>query len=457
MEEEEQGDYTARASLAMVGHYFRMMEIWPIVCQHVHIPQKVKQHQPQEKLLDCFLNILAGGHGLIELHTLIRPDLVVQRAFGRSSCAEQSTISDTLDACDAQTNAHMRAALKDILARHGQASRHSYTQQLHVWDVDMTGWPGGRQGEGVEKAFFADHAHRRGRQLGRVLATPYDEVLVDRLYNGKRQLENCLCELVRDAEVMLETDADDEAARNRRKNTVLRVDGGGGTEADINWMLSRQYHVMVKLRNALRAHKLAQSVVAWVVDERFPARQLGWVEHPTRYGAPTRQLAIRTRKLGGPKAGEWGHCVLVFTLSDTQLSDLLAAPSPTSPADPQALFNALHFYDLRGGAAETQFKGDKQGLGLAHRNKRRFYAQDMLVLLGQLAHNFVIWMRNRLARVDSRFASFGIHRIVRDVFRIDGCVRFRQEGGLEQLEQVVLNPRHPLSDVVARAFSPDYV
>ena len=69
------------------------------------IAQKVKQHQPQEKLLDCFLNILAGGHGLSELHTLVRPDQVVQRAFGRSRCAEQSTISDTLDACDAHTNA----------------------------------------------------------------------------------------------------------------------------------------------------------------------------------------------------------------------------------------------------------------------------------------------------------------------------------------------------------------
>jgi hypothetical protein len=40
----------------------------------------------------------------------------------------------------------------------------------------------------------------------------------------------------------------------------------------------------------------------------------------------------------------------------------------------------LYAYDRRGGAAETQFKGDKQGLFLAKRNKRAFDAQAMLVL-----------------------------------------------------------------------------
>ena len=68
---EEQADYTARASLALIGRSFRAMELWPIVCEQVHIPQKVKQYQPHEKLLDCFINILAGGQGLIEIETLV--------------------------------------------------------------------------------------------------------------------------------------------------------------------------------------------------------------------------------------------------------------------------------------------------------------------------------------------------------------------------------------------------
>jgi hypothetical protein len=50
-------------------------------------------------------------------------------------------------------------------------------------------------------------------------------------------------------------------------------------------------------------------------------------------------------------------------------------------------------YDQRGGGIETAFKGDKQGLGLTKRNKKRFEAQHMLVLLGSLAHHAVIWAR----------------------------------------------------------------
>jgi len=74
---------------------------------------------------------------------------------------------------------------------------------------------------------------------------------------------------------------------------------------------------------------------------------------------------------------------------------------------------ALHAYDRCGGGVETRTKGDKQGLGLSHRNKHRFVAQEMLVLLGQLAHDVVIWTRNDLAQVDPRFQKYGIERTVR--------------------------------------------
>lgn len=52
----------------------------------------------------------------------------------------------------------------------------------------------------------------------------------------------------------------------------------------------------------------------------------------------------------------------------------------------------------------------------------RFAAQEMLVLLGQFAHDLVIWTRNDLARVDRRFHKYGIERTVRDAMHIDGCI-----------------------------------
>jgi hypothetical protein len=170
----------------------RQMEVWQTVDQHVHISQKVIEHTPSDKLKDAFINILAGGHGLIEVNSRVRPDEALQRAFGRKSCADQSTISDTLNLCTEKTVEQLRQAVQELYRAHSRGYRHNYQQGLQVLDVDMTGMPAGRQGEGVTKGFFAGNKNRRGRQLGRVTATLYDEIVVDRLYQGKTQLERSL-------------------------------------------------------------------------------------------------------------------------------------------------------------------------------------------------------------------------------------------------------------------------
>jgi hypothetical protein len=66
---------------------------------------------------------------------------------------------------------------------------------------------------------------------------------VDQLYDGKRQLDRSLTELVTRAEDVLGLD------ENRRKRTIVRIDGGGGDDADIDWLLGRDYHLLVKVKN----------------------------------------------------------------------------------------------------------------------------------------------------------------------------------------------------------------
>ena len=397
-----------------------------------HIKQKVRIHRPLDKLLDCFINILAGGHGVVEVNTRVRPDRAVQLAFGRQRCAEQSTISHTLDACTAANVQQLQTAIKAILQQHSHAYRHDYQSHWQLLDVDMTGLPAGRLGQGVSKGYFARQPNRRGRQLGRVLATRYDEIIVDRLYDGKRQLDKCLQPLLLAAEEVL------ELSENRRKNTIVRIDAGGGEDADINWVLARDYQLLVKVKNWRRAEKLARSVRQWYPDPKLHEREVGWMEQPHGYIRPTRQLALRTRK----KNGDWSYHVLVFTLSDPLLLEL-CAPAMPAPSQPQdILFAALHAYDRRSGGLETQNRGDKQGLGLSHRNKHRFSAQEILVLLAQLAHDLVIWTRNDLAHVDTRFQKYGIQRTVRDVLHIDGQVQISAQG---HIEQVRLNDNHPLT------------
>ena len=101
---------------------------------------------------------------------------------------------------------------------------------------------------------------------------------------------------------------------------------------------------------------------------------------------------------------------------------VLRRPS-SQAADPVAVLAAyVTFYDQRGGGIETSFKGDKQGLGLTKRNKKRFEAQQMVMLLGSLAHNVVVWARRWLS--SQKIQQCGILRMVRDVFHISGLLRF---------------------------------
>ncbi len=115
---------------------------------------------------------------------------------------------------------------------------------------------------------------------------------------------------------------------------------------------------------------------------------------------------------------------------------MLSRPS-SQAADPTAVLAAyVTFYDQRGGGIETSFKGDKQGLGLTQRRKKRFEAQQLVMLLGSWAHNVVVWARRWLS--SQKIPHGGILRMVRDVFHVRGLLRFDAFGSVVE---IVLNQR----------------
>lgn len=442
---ETESQYSKHASLALIGRRFETLKLWAVVQEEVTIKQKVVQYEPLDKLLDCLINILAGGRGLIEINTRVRSDQALQRAFGRSGCAEQSTVSQTLDACTSANVRQMRTAMKRVVQQHGQVMQHPAKEWL-LLDVDTVGLVAGEQGEEVSKGYFSGGRDQRGRQLGRVLATGYDEVIVERLYAGTRQLEHSLLDLVAAAEDALHLGDADRA--DDLENIVWRIDAGGGTDDNINPLLRRGYQVLTKAHNWRRAVKLAASVQHWECDPKTAQRDVGWVTSPHAYVRPTRQLVIRTVT----KKGKIRYRVLICSLSDEQLCECFKLDvADVASGTPWPL---LYAYDLRGGGIETQNRCDKQGLGLGHRNKRSFAAQEMLVLLGQLAHLFLIWMRNELALSDPHFAHYGLKRMVRDVCAIDGIVHFDRDRNVIRVD---LNSQHPLSAAVSTAFESGYV
>lgn len=423
--------FSAQASLGVIGIQMKKMGIWEEIEKEVEIDQKVIKHRPIDKLKDVLINILAGGHGIVEINRRVRSDMALQKAFGRKACAEQSTISETLNACTMENVEQLRQALKVVYQKHSQGYQHNYEEHVQVMDVDMTGLVAGQQAEEATKGYFAGVRNRRGRQLGRVLATNYAESVFEKLYPGTVQLDQNLQELVQGAEAVLDLD------ESRRKRTIIRIDGGGGKDADVNWLLKRGYWLLVKVKNWLRARKLAKTVETWFPDPKEPGREFGWVGTPHVYEGATRQVAIRSEK-----EGKWHYRILVFNLTDEMLFDLAQATPPPTCSDAAIIQAALCAYDLRGGGVETANKGSKQGLGLNKRNKRLFAAQEMLTLLAQLAYNLIIWVRSLLALHNPNLAHYGMLRMVRDVFNIPGSLRFDQEG---QIISVRLRTEHDLA------------
>src|SRR2546426_7151764 len=88
--------FTGCATLAAIGIKLRELEVFQPIKQSVQIAQKTIKDSPADKLYDAFISLLAGAHGLVEINTRLRADGALQRAFGRSRCAEQSMVQDTL-------------------------------------------------------------------------------------------------------------------------------------------------------------------------------------------------------------------------------------------------------------------------------------------------------------------------------------------------------------------------
>ncbi len=427
---------TAHASLAALGVSVRQVDLFGPIHAGVHIAQKTVRYAPTDKLYDAFIALLAGAHGLVEINGRLRPDRALQAAFGRIGCAEQSVVQDTLDACTQETVTQLEAALDAIYRQQSQGYRHDYAQQWQILDVDMSGLPCGRKAALATPGYFAKQRNRRGRQLGRVLATRYHEIVVDRLFDGKTQLVTALLPLVLAAEQTLELD------EVQRQRTLVRVDAGAGSVSDINWLLFRGYHVLAKDYSTKRASSLAAQVTEWFLDPHDPQRQVGLVPVPAdEYHAGLhRRLVTRVAVRCRLATGQWGVGVVICTLPPTEALALAGQdPSHDAPLATDARAIALAYvalYDQRGGGVETTFKEDKQGLGLTKRSKKRFAAQQVLVALGSLAHNVLVWAKRWLHANLPGIARFGVKRLVRDVFGIGGRVELDADG---HVTRIVLN------------------
>ncbi|MBI3693612.1 MAG: transposase [Acidobacteria bacterium] len=391
------------------------------------------RYTPIEKLYDCFIGILAGAQGIADINRVLRADPALQAAFGRTACAEQSTLQDTLDACTPQTIAQLEVAWEELFRLHSRAGCHPFAREYLLLDIDLTGNPCGKKAACATKGYFAGQKNRRGRQVGRVLATAYREIVVDRLFPGHTVLIGALEAMVRAAEETL------KLTLPRRSRTIVRIDAGGGSVEAVNGLLSRGYEVLCKDFSTRRARNLAKTVTVWYPDPKEAGREVGWVEEPaTAYVRPVRRVAVRHRK----RNGQFGIEVLITTAPMAELFGWTGTPS-NQMGEPQAELLAItHSYDQRGGGCETSFREDKQGLGMGKRNKKRFEGQQMLVALGALAHNVLVWAKEWLLPTAPRLKKYGVERLVRDVMGILGRVEWEPQ---QRVSRILLTEANPLA------------
>jgi Transposase DDE domain group 1 len=415
--------------LVAIGTKIRALKLLQPIEELVKIRQKTVKYSPVQKLMDGLITILAGARGLSEINTRLRSDPALQRAFGRTGSASQSVVQETLDASSATNVKQMEQATREIFQTHSLAYRHNYKQSWQALDVDMTGLPCGSKSVKADKGYFSKEGIRHGRQLGLVIAAEYEEVVVDKLYNGKVQLLTAQRSLARAAAEALGLDEE------KRKRTIIRVDAGGGSVDEVNWLLGADYQLHCKDFSSARAKNLAATVKEWVSDPHTPGRELGWVDEPgDEYVRGVRRLALRWKK----KNGQMSYAVILSTLEPRDVI-LLTKQPVDRVGDKRAVMGAYAaFYNQRGGTVEIEIKEDKQGVGMTKRSKKRFEGQQMVVLLNSLAHNLLVWSRRWLSATTPKLKEYGFLRLVRDAFQVSGLVELDAGG---KVIKIVLNQR----------------
>lgn len=217
-----------------------------------------------------------------------------------------------------------------------------------------------------------------------------------------------------------------ELRPHQRPHVCLRLDGGFGTDTNLNWVLRRRYQVVAKNNSGRRAGAWGQKVQDW--QEVVPDHR--WVGMPPKqlqFCIPTRTIAVRWLH---HQTGAFKHALYVVTDME------------------RPLLNLCHQYDLRGGA-EVDIRDDKQGLLLTHRRKRLWRAQEVLILLNDLAHNYLS-MFQREVLAGTPLAGFGPYRLIRDVLSIPGEAII-DNGDLREMHLADTHPYAPiLAEVLPR-------
>jgi Transposase DDE domain group 1 len=410
---------TAFGGLCVLGRYLTDEGVLEPLSD-VRIAQKSVEHSPTQKLTDALMGILCGCKATYETNVRVRPDVPLQQAFGRKRVAEHSTIQRTLDAFTEHNVAQLREAVESIGRRHSRLPYHPYEREMLVVEVDLTGLRASKKAKLSTKGYFSGERNATGRQLVKAISPGYGEVIFCKLHPGNTNSCEVLKQTMNEVERVL------GSSPHNRQRTLIRLDGGFGTDENIEWLCSWGYQFVVKGYGGGRAGKLARSVAedAWhqgPIAGQFLA--IPTQEEAPRYSRKTKAVLRRWSDAKGKLYTDY----LITTLADLSAEEI------------------AKLYDKRAGM-ESGIKGDKRGLGIEKRRKKSLHAQEALVLLAQLAHNLLAYVKEwLLGATDAR--KLGVERLVREVLAMPAQARMARRGTKLSLKVPEL---HPWAEALAR-------
>jgi hypothetical protein len=410
----EMSEETNFAPLGVLGYCLTRTAFLAPVWAELNLPMKTVRHSPHEKLMDVLVSILGGCRSVQHVNTRLRPDLALAAAWGRRQFAEQSVLARTLDRFRPEQLAQLRRGSEVLFRRESRMLRHDFARDWLWLDIDLTPLPISKHAEDSTKGKF-NARNRYGRQLARVHAPQYHETLFSRVYPGNQESSPVYMPTLKALDAFL------DLPEEHKRRTIVRSDAGFGSDANVNRALDAGWQVLTKNKGGRRPTAFARKIAEkdWVACSA--ERWLSPAVSPPSYTRPMTCLVMRFLT----SRREIKYAILLCSVTQWTMQEVLA------------------YYDDRG-ACETEIQADKGGLKLERRRKKRATAQEVLVLLTDLGHNLLAWVRPWMFPT-APLASFGTMRMIEDVFHMPGRLCFCGE----RLTEVQLNRRHPYAAEVA--------
>jgi hypothetical protein len=146
---------TLFAPLVALGYYVREQDLLAPIFSRLQFEQRTHVKHPETAILDLLVSILAGCRSVSHVNTHIRPDKMLAQAWGRTRFHEQSSLARVLDVCQDKQVAQLRTGVEGVYRWLGQGPRHVWSATPLLVDIDLTGFPAGRQAEGSTKGYFS--------------------------------------------------------------------------------------------------------------------------------------------------------------------------------------------------------------------------------------------------------------------------------------------------------------